>query len=361
MWGANLPCSAACCNSTLDGLARLHYLRTPKLQSIQHDHCRSATARYSYVFVLASLCGVERMKPGVGGKLLTAHDQAEHDCKEDWRYVHALQYAIATLQAAGARQAITVLVHSSFDKLGLRAPHSSLAAWFARRHVAVCRVPGMGSPSRPDMYYFSKLHAFQLTQFERVAVYDTDHLWVGGNPDGVFEWCGDAAFCAVLDNPPGFNMGAFVLRPNITRAPDLLRRWESCLDPNSTDPGPHCTPGNRAFMCSENHCMQKIVTGVRGMAPEYNLLHTPVDSTKGRWDALKAAALGDCESQGHNRSVCDSNRTVLEEAVRMKLKRESTNGFGVVSLHAKFWRASCDCLSAYFEPLLRSAQEATRL
>ena len=227
-----------CPSSVLDALAARAPFREPR--PLHHDPCRAAAPgeRFRYVFMLSHFC----MRRDLSAERSAAA------CRENpWVYLNATQHAVTTLQATGARHGITVLVHRSIWSALLDASGGG-GDWFARRSVALCRVDGMGS-QRADMYFFSKLHVWELVQYERVAFFDSDHLFVR-SPDAVFADCGDAPFCAVLGGHGAlgagqaanasrraaptqlggrleFNMGGFVVRPNASRVPELLRAWEA--------------------------------------------------------------------------------------------------------------------------------------
>jgi len=78
----------------------------------------------------------------------------------------------------------------------------------------------------------TKFQLWTLECYDAVAYFDADHVFVG-NPDGVFEACGGAAFCAVPDVSPSgkrahhFNAGAMVIEPSSTVAKDLLEAYRS--------------------------------------------------------------------------------------------------------------------------------------
>ena len=78
----------------------------------------------------------------------------------------------------------------------------------------------------------TKFQLWTLECYDTVAYFDADHVFVG-NPDGVFEACGRAAFCAAADVSPSgkrahqFNAGAMVIKPSSTFAKDLLEAYRT--------------------------------------------------------------------------------------------------------------------------------------
>jgi hypothetical protein len=144
--------------------------------------------------------------------------------KNESKYTDCLVFMIDTLRAAGWRHDILVM-----------ATHDARAADVARVRalgVAITRVSNIAALSSSDpsmLNMFTKLHAWNLTQYAQVAFYDSDHVFLR-DPTPAFEDCGEAPFCATGDSgiadfyrrPDAvnehtyFNAGFMVLRPNAT-------------------------------------------------------------------------------------------------------------------------------------------------
>jgi len=220
-----------------------------------------------------------------------------------------IRYAISTLRATGPAHGITVLMH---EALRGRAETASLSAWLQARGVTVRFVPGKGDV--PRMYYYMKSYIWDMTQYDKVAFFDTDFLFVR-KPDIVFDEC-KADFCAAshtkvnaasillgekraaeafqlasgrgeLSEHVYFNAGFFVVVPSKERGAEVLGLWKRC------------------HLGNENACLIRSVRGVQEMSPRFNLQHAEKNSS-------------------------------LVEAVR------------AVALHAKAGRLGCDVIERWF-------------
>jgi len=78
----------------------------------------------------------------------------------------------------------------------------------------------------------TKFQLWTLECFDAVAYFDADHVFVG-NPDGIFDACRGAPFCAVPDVSPSskrarqFNAGAMVIEPSTKFAKELLEAYRA--------------------------------------------------------------------------------------------------------------------------------------
>lgn len=268
---------------------------------------------YQYVFLLSALCRERRAGADAPGLRV----RTDPSCAEaPTLYLDATKHAIATLQGAGARHGVTLLVHDALFATHARAL-AAAAAWAAARSVALCAVPGFGAA--PEHYHFAKAHVWQMGRaFRKVAFVDADHLFVA-SPDGVFEAC-RAGFCAVgppptAEPPPAharhrFNAGFWVATPDASALGPLLRGWRGCANGSS---------GARFHARSENGCLERVLTGVQGLEPRWSRRNTEIDRDT---DPAWAAA--------HPRDA--ARRRVLGR------------GADTVGAHAKFWRARCSTL-----------------
>jgi len=358
-----------------------------------------------YVFILSTLCHnrIPYEMQDYGMRVWNARtDQTKGKTMEEGKtmecaarnaqplFLEATRHAVTTLQATGAKHGITVLVHAS---VFLEQPQTMQAAkeWFASRNVAVCSVPGFGDdvPNAPplllrDMYFFIKLHLWQLTRFEQVAFYDSDHLFLR-NPDAVFDSCranlcmkGDSnlvnAYIADTARALGtqfddfyWNVGFFVLRPNASAVPLLLHTWADCLHDYSQlladgrtknvlpawasktllQPSKPWLSGffNRCLGVSENQCLQcAVLTRLTRVQPFL------IDIINGSATRTKAYSTRDA---GWDKAWKDSANLTLIDPDKLPASRAKAE-------HAKFWRVPCKVLEHYFAPELPRVEAKVR-
>ncbi|KAL6040999.1 hypothetical protein QOT17_025130 [Balamuthia mandrillaris] len=207
--------------------------------------------------------------------------------KREW--ITATKLAVMTLQMTCPRYGISVLWNSLIDR---QHPNISSVekAWFESRGVEIVRVlPRKVDPVR---YNYIKLHVWEMVEYEMVALYDADMIFLH-SPDSVFDACVQtgASFCAVREllsdrvllrfrkdlwwrfwqwfvpdqqlrqlKFKSFNAGAFVTRPNPNVAAHLFRRWVEGYKSNE-----------RAHLISEQLMLNHEITEVGWLSSTYNL------------------------------------------------------------------------------------------
>jgi hypothetical protein len=144
--------------------------------------------------------------------------------KNESRYTDCLVFLITTLRAAGWRDDVLVLATHDANSADVERVRS-LGVQIKR----VTNIAALSSSDPSMLSMFTKLHAWNLTQYAQVAFYDSDHVFLG-DPSAAFDECGEALFCAtgdtgikdfyhrpdVINEATYFNAGFMLLRPNAT-------------------------------------------------------------------------------------------------------------------------------------------------
>ena len=135
-------------------------------------------------------------------------------------YTGTLILWVANLRHFNVKDDIMVLVTSDVKESVLRTVQDL--------GVKIKMVDRLTSTGTYEGYapMLTKIALWTLTDYEQVAYYDSDHMYLQ-TPEYVFDECGDSALCGVQD--PGipwsyFNAGFLLLRPNLTEYHSLYDR-----------------------------------------------------------------------------------------------------------------------------------------
>jgi alpha-N-acetylglucosamine transferase len=127
-------------------------------------------------------------------------------------YAGTLVMWVANLRHFHVTDDIVVMVTSDVKKSVIRVVESL--------DVKIKMVDRLSSTGSYEGYapMLTKIALWSLTDYEQIAYYDSDHLYLN-TPEHVFDECGRNSFCAVQD--PGipwqyFNAGFMLLRPDVS-------------------------------------------------------------------------------------------------------------------------------------------------
>ena len=170
-----------------------------------------------------------RLAPGAGAKRAVVSLMMPAIGKNESMFTNCLLFMIASLKATGWPHDVMVL--ATHDA---RSEDVERVRAFGVGITRVTRIAALRSTDPSMLSMFTKLHAWNLTQYDQIAYYDSDHVFLR-DPSPAFDECGASSFCATGDTGASnfyrrpditeasyFNAGFMLLRPNVTVMQFLL-------------------------------------------------------------------------------------------------------------------------------------------
>ena len=152
--------------------------------------------------------------------------------KRDAEYVLGIQVLFQSLRLTGTPHDLVVLASTSVSDASIRL--------FEGMGCHVIVVEDIENPfaqstlkNKGFLFTLNKLHAWNLTDYERVVYLDADNL-VLRNADELFS-CGE--FCAVFMNPCHFHTGLMVITPSTQTYTQLLQQLSHSRSFDGADQG----------------------------------------------------------------------------------------------------------------------------